>query len=58
MDGGPWSYDNHALLYERVHQGINLEIVTLDSLILWIQVQGLPVGYMSDAIAQRIGVKC
>lgn len=54
MEGGPWAYDNHFTVYERVQQGDELEKTSLTNLAPWDQVWQLSVGYMSENVAQRI----
>ena len=37
QESGPWTYDNHPLIFERVAQGDNLDKVDLNELAMWIQ---------------------
>ena len=55
QESGPWAYDNHPLIFERVAQGDNLDKVDLNELAMWIQLHDLPVGWWSDSIARKIG---
>ncbi|XP_073035368.1 uncharacterized protein [Primulina eburnea] len=55
MDGGPWSFDNHLLLLQRVNSGEVPTQVPLNLVSFWVQIYDLPVGYMSESIGQQLG---
>lgn len=57
LEGGPWAYENHPLLLERVKPGEDPELVELNHISMWIQVHNVPVGLMSKAVARGIGTK-
>lgn len=57
MEGGPWAYDNHPLIYERVKEGEVPDIVELETLVLWIQTHALLVGFMLKLAARSFGDK-
>jgi 14-3-3 protein epsilon len=53
LQGGPWSFDNHMLIVERVRLGVQIENIPLHHVDFWVQVHNLPVGLM----AERVGIK-
>ena len=55
QESGPWAYDNHPLIFERVAQGDNLDKVDLNELAMWIQLHDLPAGWWSNSIGRKIG---
>lgn len=55
MEVGPWAYDNHPFLFERVKQGDDLEKTELNAITLWTQIHDLPTGFMSESVAKCIG---
>ena len=55
IEEGPWMFEQHHLLFHRLEanaQPIKLSLFHLD---LWAQVYDMPVGFMSEKIARRIG---
>lgn len=52
---GPWTFDNHMLILERVHAGDVLCQIPLSHAILWFQVHDLPIGFISPIIGQHLG---
>uniref|UniRef100_A0A2C9VMB4 CCHC-type domain-containing protein n=1 Tax=Manihot esculenta TaxID=3983 RepID=A0A2C9VMB4_MANES len=57
VEGGPWAYENHLLVYERVADGVNPVEVSLEKAAFWIQLHHMPLGYMSGIVVKRIGSK-
>ncbi|XP_019166658.1 PREDICTED: uncharacterized protein LOC109162409 [Ipomoea nil] len=55
LDDGPWSFENHTLVCERVHPELRPEDVNLDSVAFWVQVHGLSAMYASSEFLTRIG---
>ncbi|XP_019166512.1 PREDICTED: uncharacterized protein LOC109162247 [Ipomoea nil] len=55
IDEGPWSFDNHTLVCRPVMEGVLLVDVVLDSVDMWVQVHGLPMGYTSVVIQEQVG---
>lgn len=55
MEGGPWAFDNHPLIYECVRDGDDPDMVELEQLALWVQIHGLLVGYMPKVATQSFG---
>lgn len=57
VGGGPWAYENHLLLFQRLQPGEDPESIVLNKVNLWIQVHNLPPGFMSEVVAKHIGKK-
>ena len=55
MEGGPWNFDNHLLIFQRVKTGEDPMKVDLEHIFLWMQVHNLPVGYRSERVARSLG---
>ena len=55
MEGGPWNFDNHLLIFQRVKSGEDPMKVDLEHIFLWMQVHNLPVGYRSERVARSLG---
>jgi 14-3-3 protein epsilon len=53
LQGGPWNFDNHMLIMERVQVGVQIENIPLHHVDFWVQVHNLPVGLM----AEKVGIK-
>lgn len=52
---GPWSYDQHLLVVEKVEQGMDPNMVPLFHSDVWVQVFDLPCGFMSTQVGRHIG---
>lgn len=55
MNGGPWNFDNAMLLVEPIPVGEDPLKVPLWWLNIWIQIHGLPSGFMSEAVGRQLG---
>ena len=55
MEGGPWNFDNHLLIFQRVKTGEDPMKVDLEHIFLWMQVHNLPVGYRSERVVRSLG---
>ncbi|XP_019161882.1 PREDICTED: uncharacterized protein LOC109158426 [Ipomoea nil] len=55
IDEGPWAFDNHTLVCRPVEDGVLPVDVVLDSVDMWVQVYGLPMGYTSTIIQEQVG---
>ena len=55
MEGGPWNFDNHLLIFQRVKTGEDPMKVDLEHIFLWMQVHNLLVGYRSERVARSLG---
>lgn len=45
LDGGPWSFDNNPLIYNRLSQCVT-SAVPLFFFDIWVQVYGIPIGFL------------
>lgn len=54
INGGPWSFDGHLLVIERMKLGVQLENIPLYSVDFWIQVHNLPAGLMLERVGKTI----
>lgn len=55
MDGGPWLFDNNALIRSRMKWGNDLITIELNLLPLWVQIHSLLIGLKSESIVKGIG---
>ena len=55
MEGGPWNFDNHLLIFQRVKTREDPMKVDLKHIFLWMQVHNLPMGYRSERVARSVG---
>ncbi|XP_045788287.1 uncharacterized protein LOC123883507 [Trifolium pratense] len=54
LQGGPWNFDNHMLIMERVQIGVQIENIPLYHVDFWVQVHNLPVGLMVEKVGQKL----
>ncbi|XP_031127478.1 uncharacterized protein LOC116029568 [Ipomoea triloba] len=55
LEEGPWSFDNCTLVCRQVPDGVLPGDVVLDSIDMWVQLHGFPIGYTSSVIQEQIG---
>lgn len=55
INGGPWTFEQHLLIFSKLENGMNPMQMVLFEVDFWVQVHDLPVGYMSERIACDIG---
>lgn len=55
INGGPWTFEQHLLIFSKLETGMNPMQMDLVEVDFWVQVHDLPVGYMSERIARDIG---
>ncbi|XP_023915649.2 uncharacterized protein LOC112027205 [Quercus suber] len=55
LKGGPWTFDNQALMLRRWQPGMTAANVKLDSIALWIQIWDAPFDMISPIVAAEIG---
>uniref|UniRef100_A0A7N2LLQ3 DUF4283 domain-containing protein n=1 Tax=Quercus lobata TaxID=97700 RepID=A0A7N2LLQ3_QUELO len=53
--GGPWTFDNQALMLQRWKKGMTAENVRFESVALWIQIWGAPFDMVSPKVATEVG---
>ncbi|KAH7838452.1 hypothetical protein Vadar_026558 [Vaccinium darrowii] len=57
INGGPWNFDNHLLVLRAWEPGLVSKGITFNSVECWVQIWGLPVGFISSIIGETIGNK-
>lgn len=55
FSGGPWSFDNYMLVLAVLEAGQRPEEVDLSRVNMWVQIHGLPAGFMSQAVGEHLG---
>jgi 14-3-3 protein epsilon len=54
LQGGPWMFDNHMLILDRVQLGVQIENIPLHHVDFWVQVHNLPVGLMAEKVGKKL----
>ncbi|MCH85964.1 DUF4283 domain protein [Trifolium medium] len=54
LQRGPWMFDNHMLIMERTHLGVQIENIPLYHVDFWVQVHNLPVGLMVEKAGTKL----
>lgn len=54
LKGGPWIFDSHLLIIERVKLGVQIENVPLFHVNFWVQTHNLPVGLMFEKVGRTV----
>ncbi|MCH80177.1 hypothetical protein A2U01_0000940 [Trifolium medium] len=55
LKNGPWTFDNHLLIVERVQIGVQIENIPLYHADFWVQIHGLPTGLMKEKVGSSLG---
>lgn len=55
LNNGPWTFDNACLVLNTVKTGEDPVNVMLNEIEFWIQIHGLPVGYMTEVVGKQLG---
>ncbi|XP_019181650.1 PREDICTED: uncharacterized protein LOC109176692 [Ipomoea nil] len=55
LNGGPWAFENNALVCREVLDGVNPVDVELDMIDMWVQLHDMPKGYTSHTILEQAG---
>ena len=55
LKGGPWSFDNQALLLARWQKGMTAKNVKFETISLWVQIWGAPFDMVSPKMAAEMG---
>lgn len=55
LSGGPWSFDGAMLIISIIDKGMDPLEVPLFELSFWIQLHGLPNGFMTEAAGKQLG---
>jgi 14-3-3 protein epsilon len=54
LRNGPWTFDNHLLIMERVQIGVQIENIPLYHADFWVQVHDLPTGLMKETVGTQL----
>ena len=55
LKGGPWSFDNQALMLRRWQKGMTAKNVKFESVSLWVQIWGGPFDMVSPKVEGEVG---
>jgi len=55
LDKGPWLYDNFHIVMDRISPGVVPNFVPLNHIDFWVQVHGLPFGFIQPKVGQGLG---
>ncbi|KAL8156424.1 hypothetical protein AgCh_001495 [Apium graveolens] len=55
VNGGPWAFDGSMLVTSTIPKGEDPLKVPLYNLSFWIQLHGLPTGFMTEAVGRQLG---
>lgn len=55
LDEGPWAFENYTLVCQPIRTGDVATEINLERLEIWVQVHGLPEGYATEVVLERIG---
>lgn len=55
LNGGPWSFDNYMLVLSPLPVGVRPDMVQLNRLSIWVQIYGLPAGFMTQLVGETLG---
>jgi len=50
LDEGPWLYDNFHIAMDRISPGVVPSFVPLNHINFWVQVHGLPFGFIQPKV--------
>lgn len=53
--GGPWSFDNQALMLRRWQKGMTARNVKFEHVSLWVQIWGAPFDMVTPTVASEVG---
>lgn len=50
LKGGPWTYDSHSLVLEKLRIGVPLKDIQLNYMNLWVRIYNSPTGMMKENV--------
>ncbi|KAG8478077.1 hypothetical protein CXB51_027372 [Gossypium anomalum] len=53
--GGPWNFNSHLLILQKLHDGDNPKTIPLNTVDFWVLVQDLPHGFSLKLVARQMG---
>jgi len=54
LDEGPWLYENFHIAMDRISPGVVHSFVPLNHIDFWVQIHGLPFGFIQPKVGQGI----
>ncbi|XP_019159985.1 PREDICTED: uncharacterized protein LOC109156588 [Ipomoea nil] len=55
LDGGPWAFENNALVCREVPPNTAPGEVPLNTIDMWVQLHDMPLGYTSQTVLEQVG---
>ena len=55
LKGGPWSFDNQLLRFQRWKKGMTMGNIQMEIASLWVQIWGAPFDMVSPQVAKGVG---
>uniref|UniRef100_A0A803QI56 Reverse transcriptase n=1 Tax=Cannabis sativa TaxID=3483 RepID=A0A803QI56_CANSA len=55
IEGSPWTFDRVPLIFERLKQGEDPRMITLNKLDFWVQIHNLTTGFMLERVVRDLG---
>lgn len=55
VDGGPWSFDSHPLIFHRLLPSEAPANISLNFVDFWVQIYNLPIDFMSETVGKMLG---
>ncbi|PPS13575.1 hypothetical protein GOBAR_AA07006 [Gossypium barbadense] len=53
--GGPWNFNSHLLILQKLHDEDNPKTVPLNTVDFWVLIQDVPHGFSSKSVARQMG---
>ncbi|XP_074342770.1 uncharacterized protein LOC141680443 [Apium graveolens] len=55
IDGAPWTFEQNLLLFHKLKNTEDPNVVVLDIMDIWLQVYDIPLGMLTEKVVQSIG---
>lgn len=56
LEGGPWSFEQNMPVYHKLTGTEYPQMVSLDTVGIWVQVYDIPKGFISEHLLRSVGV--